>query len=261
MRHSEWAPQGHSLKPRCLMGICVFVKYVFWSTYSQNHKPVVSNAARSRGIACEGRIVHRPEVRVASKVLPAAALPEHWWGFLEVSAAGCWVFLVQMKHCPAAETRPGGLWEPFSSSYRVLEVHPQERQHRHVRYRPHFETHGCPSHCIWGKTRYKNACSAIRTEGQMNDWFIPKSAVRQRSMDCFHQLKEVTEVRWEVDNPQFWSFLSIDDVKQAADATAVYSIRDCCGCLGPQHCWVDKIVASGKRAMWGNVFWNDCVTV
>jgi len=90
----------HSLKQRCLMSICLFIKYILWSTYS------VSNAACYHGIACEGRLIFCPEGQVASDVLPAAALPQHWSGFLQVIAAG-WFFCPD-ETLPSSVPMPGG---------------------------------------------------------------------------------------------------------------------------------------------------------
>lgn len=163
--------QMHSLKPRCSMGIYVFVKYVFYSTYLQNHKPVVSNAARSHGIACEGRIRRCSEVRVASEVLPAAALPQHWSGFLEVGVAGCFGVFCPDETLSSSGDQAGRPSGAFQLLLQSPGSPPLGDLTRYVRHRPHFETHGCPSRCILGKTRYKYACSTIRTEGKMSNLF------------------------------------------------------------------------------------------
>lgn len=92
--------QMHSLKPRCLTGICVFVKYILWSTYS------VLNAACYHGIAYESRLILCPEGRVAAQVLSAAALPQHWSGLLP-DECSCMYFLSRWNTSSSVPI-PGG---------------------------------------------------------------------------------------------------------------------------------------------------------
>lgn len=94
--------QLHCLKPQCFMGICMFVKYILWSTYS------APNAA-CYGIADEGRLILCPEGQVASNAC-SFSLQLHCRstgeGFFQVSAAG-W-FSCPDETLPSSVPIPGG---------------------------------------------------------------------------------------------------------------------------------------------------------
>lgn len=138
------------------------------------------------GIVHEFRLELCPEGQVSFLVLPAAAVPQHWTGFL--AGVSKWLF-VQMKHFPEVylslvESTLRGLWEPFNFSYEVLALHHQERWQRCIKHRHGLETYGCSSRIF-----EKNTCSTIRTWEWIEN-FKNKIWVKHMNSPCPQQLKD-----------------------------------------------------------------------